>query len=173
MIISANSKHYQNLNEDLRKAYAKHKKVTIKDVNGQRYIGCGLKGDYNLDIFGTPGNDLAAYMDGPVVRVSGNVQDAAGNTMGSGEITVCGSAGDAPGYAMRGGTMYIKSNVGYRCGIHMKEYKNSRPAIVIGGCAGSFLGEYMAGGIIIILGLDKPRDAEIPGTGLPRACTAA
>ena len=48
-------------------------------------------------------------MDGPVVRVSGNVQDAAGNTMGSGEITVCGSAGDAPGYAMRGGTMYIKS----------------------------------------------------------------
>ena len=58
MIISANSKHYQNLNEDLRKAYAKHKKVTIKDVNGQRYIGCGLKGDYNLDIFGTPETTL-------------------------------------------------------------------------------------------------------------------
>ena len=55
----------------------------------------------------------------------------------------------------------------------MKEYKNLRPAIVIGGCAGSFLGEYMAGGIIIILGLDKPRTPKLPGTGLPRACTAA
>ena len=30
--------------------------------------------------------------------------------------------------------------LGYRAGIHMKEYKEKRPLIVIGGSAGSFLG---------------------------------
>jgi hypothetical protein len=28
----------------------------------------------------------------------------------------------------------------------MKEYKESKPAVVIGGACGDFLGEYMAGG---------------------------
>lgn len=34
----------------------------------------------------------------------------------------------------------------------MKQFEDKCPAIVIGGDAGSFLGEYMAGGIIILLG---------------------
>ena len=38
-------------------------------------------------------------------------------------------------------------------GIHMKEYKDKKPVIVIGNEAGSFLGEYQAGGLIIVLGL--------------------
>jgi len=42
---------------------------------------------------------------------------------------------------------------GYRAGIHMKEYKEKVPVLVIGGSAGSFLGEYQAGGIILVLGL--------------------
>ena len=29
------------------------------------------------------------------------------------------------------------------------------PALVIGGCAGSFLGEYQAGGVIMVLGLNR------------------
>ena len=39
---------------------------------------------------------------------------------------------------MRGGKIFIEGDVGYRCGIHMKAYLNHRPAIVIGGRAGSF-----------------------------------
>ena len=35
----------------------------------------------------------------------------------------------------------------------MKAYKENKPAIVIGGRTGSFLGEYQAGGIIIVLGI--------------------
>ena len=65
------------------------------------------------------------------------------------------SVGDAVGYAMRGGKIYVKGDAGYRAGIHMKEYKDKVPVIVIGGVAGSFLGEYQAGGIIVVLGLER------------------
>ncbi|NCU32817.1 MAG: hypothetical protein EOM23_07790, partial [Candidatus Moranbacteria bacterium] len=109
------------------------------------------------------GNDLAAYMDGASINVNGNVQDATGNTMNGGEIIVHGRAGDALGYAMRDGSVYIKSDVGYRCGIHMKEYRQAKPAIIIGGCAGAFLGEYMAGGTLVLLGLGKNSNDSIVG----------
>jgi len=39
--------------------------------------------------------------------------------------------------------------------IHMKAYREKFPVMIIGGCAGSFLGEYQAGGLIIVLGLHK------------------
>jgi glutamate synthase domain-containing protein 3 len=53
---------------------------------------------------------------------------------------------------MRGGKIFIKGNVGYRVGIHMKAYKNLYPVVIAGGSAGDFLGEYMAGGMIIVFG---------------------
>jgi glutamate synthase domain-containing protein 3 len=37
----------------------------------------------------------------------------------------------------------------------MKQYNDKKPVIVIGNRAGSFLGEYLAGGIIIVLGLNN------------------
>ena len=55
---------------------------------------------------------------------------------------------------MRGGAIFVKGNAGYRTGIHMKAYKEKMPVMVIGGTAGSFLGEYQAGGKIIVLGLN-------------------
>mgnify|MGYP002508793462 CR=1 FL=1 len=58
-----------------------------------------------------------------------------------------------PGYAMRGGKIFVKGNAGYRAGIHMKAYEEKKPVMVIGGTAGSFLGEYQAGGVIVVLGL--------------------
>lgn len=104
-------------------------------------------------INGTPGNALGAYLDGSSIEVNGNAQDAVGDTMNCGTIIVHGRVGDTCGYAMRGGTIYIQESVGYRAGIHMKEYKDKKPVIVIGNEAGSFLGEYQAGGLIIVLGL--------------------
>ena len=47
----------------------------------------------------------------------------------------------------------IKGNSGYRVGIHMKEFGNVRPTLVIGGTAKDYLGEYMAGGTILVLGI--------------------
>jgi len=127
--------------------------IILKNVLGQRYIGDGIKAKARIKIYGIPGNDLAAFMDGPEIEVFGNGQDGIGNTMNSGTIIIHGDCGDIAGYSMRGGEIYIKGNVGYRSGINMKSYIEKIPVIIIGGKAGNFLGEYMAGGIIIVLGI--------------------
>ncbi|MDR0985114.1 MAG: hypothetical protein LBL53_01320 [Endomicrobium sp.] len=138
--------------------------IILKNIFGQRYIGRGLSYKNSLiQIYGTPGNDMASYMNGTKIEVFGNGQDAIGNTMNEGTVIIHGDCGDTIGYAMRGGSIYIKGNVGYRVGIHMKEYKNMKPVIVIGGKAGEFLGEYMAGGIIIVLGIDISKSEKIVG----------
>lgn len=141
------------MNKQIRESDEKH--IKISHAVGQRYIGAGLAGR-KIEIDGTPGNALGAYLDGSTITVEGNVQDATGDTMNGGEIVVHGNAGDATGYAMRGGAIYIRGNTGYRAGIHMKAYKTQQPAVVVGGKAGSFLGEYQAGGTIIVLDLEPP-----------------
>ena len=40
-------------------------------------------------------------------------------------------------------------------GIHMKEYGEDKPVLVIGGIAGDFLGEYQAGGLIIVVNTER------------------
>ena len=65
--------------------------------------------------------------------------------------------------------IYVRGSAGYRAGIHMKEYKEHIPVVIIGGRAGSFLGEYQAGGIIVVLGLHedgKPIVGNFPCTGM-------
>lgn len=121
-------------------------------VLGERYIACGSSGGL-YPLRGTPGNALGAYLDGAEIELFGNAQDATGDTMNAGTITIHGNTGDAAGYAMRGGSIYVRGDAGYRAGIHMKAYGDTVPALVIGGRAGSFLGEYQAGGIILVLGL--------------------
>ena len=119
---------------------------------GQRFIGAGTA-DRDILIRGTPGNALGAYLNGAAITVRGNAQDAVGDTMNAGRIVIHGSVGDAAGYAMRGGQIFVKGNAGYRAGIHMKAYQDKVPQMVVGGTAGSFLGEYQAGGVIVVLGL--------------------
>jgi len=106
-----------------------------------------------ITVEGIPGNALGAYLNGADITVNGNAQDAVGDTMNDGRIVVHGNIGDAAGYAMRGGSIYVKGAAGYRAGIHMKAYKEKIPVMIIGGYAGSFLGEYQAGGVIVVFGL--------------------
>ena len=119
---------------------------------GQRYIAAGVS-QGTIELHQVPGNALGAYLDGAEIQVFCNAQDATGDTMNDGKIIVHGCCGDATGYAMRGGAIFIEKDAGYRCGIHMKEYKEKVPQIVIGGRCGSFLGEYQAGGLILVLGI--------------------
>lgn len=150
MVINVNSEtHFSNLNSQVRSTG--DSLVTVNGCIGQRYIATGLSGK-TIVINGTPGNALGAYLNGAEITVNGNAQDATGDTMNSGSIIIHGNAGDTTGYAMRGGKIYIKGNAGYRTGIHMKEYRQHKPVIVIGGRVGSFLGEYQAGGVIVVLG---------------------
>ncbi|NOZ28863.1 MAG: hypothetical protein GXP39_12530 [Chloroflexi bacterium] len=168
--IDATGLHYRELNERIHAAVAEGARtLRLVNVRGQRYIGTGLRVPVRIEIHGVPGNDLAAFMEGPRIVVYGNTQDGCGNTMNSGEIVIHGHAGDITGLSMRGGRIFIRGNVGYRVGIHMKEYGDQRPAIVVGGTAQHFLGEYMAGGVLVLLGLDTPRGehlARFIGTGM-------
>jgi glutamate synthase domain-containing protein 3 len=154
--IDAQNLHYRALNERLRgliKEGAKH--VLLKNVCGQRYIGDAIGEEAEIIIEGVPGNDLAAFMDGPRIIIRGNAQDGVGNTMNRGEVVIHGDAGDIVGYSMRGGRIFIQGDVGYRVGIHMKAYKHLFPVVIVGGGAKDFLGEYMAGGLLVVLGLNS------------------
>lgn len=166
MKINADGKYFKDLNEEVRSA--QEKDIVIENCEGQRYIGAGMSGK-NLTIHGVPGNDLGCYLNGGTITVNGNAQDATGDTMNDGAIVIHGSSGDATGYAMRGGKIFVQGNAGYRAGIHMKAYQSQQPLIVIGGEAGSFLGEYQAGGTIIVLGLGSKKKIPVQnmcGTGM-------
>jgi glutamate synthase domain-containing protein 3 len=153
--INAEGMPYRDLNSLLR-AISRNgaERIEIHNVYGQRYIGTDLDTDIKIDIYGTPGNDLGAFMNGPRLVVHGNAQDGCGNTMNDGQIVIHGHAGDITGHSMRGGRIFVRDDVGYRAGIHMKEYQNQKPHLVIGGTAQDFLGEYMAGGVFLVLGLN-------------------
>jgi glutamate synthase domain-containing protein 3 len=147
MIIRSSDIGHKAINEALRGGDAEY---TITGCLGQRFIAAGMSG-VSVEIDGVPGNALGAYLNGARITVRGNAQDAV--TMNDGEIVVHGNVGDAAGYAMRGGRIFVQGDAGYRAGIHMKEYREKVPVMVIGGKAGSFLGEYQAGGVIVVLDL--------------------
>lgn len=168
--INAKNLHYRDLNEQIHLSIRKGaKEIVLRNVNGQRYIGDGIRGVLRIRIDGVPGNDLAAFMDGPTIIVNSNAQDAVANTMNGGKVLIHGHAGDVLGYGMRGGKLYIRGEAGYRIGIHMKSFKGHIPVIIIGGTARDFLGEYQAGGVIILLGLERdgrPLAGNYIGTGM-------
>lgn len=158
-VIDAQGIKYKVLNSMVEDSLNKGaKKIKLVNVNGQRYIAAGVKGKVEIEIHGTPGDDLGAFMDGPIITVYGNAQDGIGNTMNSGMIIVHGDARDIVGHSMRGGKIFVNGDVGYRVGIHMKEYKGNYPVIVAAGVAGDFLGEYMAGGRVVILGINREQE---------------
>ena len=149
MLLDARNMDYAALNEAIRQA---DEEIEVVNCLGQRFIGTGSR-NKNITIHGITGNALGAYLNGAEITVYGNAQDATGDTMNEGKIVIHGNIGDAAGYAMRGGRIFVRGNAGYRAGIHMKQYKDKVPVLVIGGRTGSFLGEYQAGGVIVVLGL--------------------
>ncbi len=165
--IDARDLHYTPLNQKIRKAVADGaRKIVINNVLGQRFIGDGLRGEgVEIVVNGVPGGDLAMFMSGPTIIVHGNADHAPGNTMDKGKVIIHGSAGDAVAHSMRGGCVYVRDNIGYRGGIHMKQYMEKRPIVVVGGSARAFLGEYMAGGLLIVLGLGGKTPVSEQGVG--------
>lgn len=161
----------RELNATLRETASNGtQRIELHNVCGQRYIGTNVDKPIEIEVFGTPGNDLGAFMHGPRIIVHGNAQDGCGNTMNEGEIIIHGHAGDIACLSARGGKVFVREDVGYRAGIHMKEYQDKKPVVVVGGTAQDFLGEYMAGGILILLGLNlgegQHHKANFIGTGM-------
>ncbi|MCC7571525.1 FAD-dependent oxidoreductase [Candidatus Micrarchaeota archaeon] len=158
--IDADGIYYRQLNENIRRlALEGKRRIILKGVRGQRYLGAGLSfTDLYLQVQGIPGEDLGFNLNGPTIEVFGHSQNAVANTMDNGKIIVHGLGGDALAYGMRGGELFVRDDVGYRVGIHMKEYRRKVPVLVIGGTSGDYLGEYMAGGLIILLNKDNAKE---------------
>ena len=170
LIIDAEGLHYRELNQIIRDRVKEGvTRFRLLNVNGQRYIGAGITKEVFIEIHGVAGQDLGIFMNGPTIEVFGNAQDCVGNTMEGKKIVVHGMAGDVCGYGMRGGKLHILRDVGYRVGIHMKTYEDMVPVIIVGGKAGDFFGEYMAGGILVLLNLwndSGPMVGDYLGTGM-------
>ena len=77
--IDASDIYYRELNARLREIASNSvRKIELHNVYGQRYVGTDLDEPVELEIFGTPGNDLGAFMNGQKIIVHGNVQDGCG-----------------------------------------------------------------------------------------------
>ncbi len=170
LTIETKGLYYKGLNRQIKKSLSQgENEIVLKNVLGQRYIGGGLESTAHFDIYGTPGQDLGAFMNGPEIVVYGNAQDGVGNTMNEGKIIVHGKAGEIPGHSMRGGKLFIKGDVEYRAGIHMKEYLDSVPWLIIGGTVKDYCGEYMAGGRVVVLNMKNSKMSPVGysvGTGI-------
>lgn len=169
--IDAGNVQYRELNTRLRKAVVSGmRKVVVRNVQGQRYIGTSLNRPVEVEVYGSPGDDLGAFIDGPRIVVRGDARDGCGNTMSNGEIIIHGRAGDILGWSARGGRIFVRDDAGRRAGIRMKGHKDGWPVVVIGGTAQEFLAEYMAGGTLILLGLTLAEGQRHPsssiGTGM-------
>jgi len=171
-VIDASELGYQQINRILRECVENGtREVSLLNVRGQRYIGVGVEGQLYVRIYGTPGNCLANLNESIDFEVFGSVQDDVGDVMHGGSVVVHGDARDVLGQALQGGTVLVKGNAGNRCGIQMREYSEKRPYLIVGGRVDDYLGEYMAGGVIVVLGLgyegtDVPVTGRFVGTGM-------
>jgi putative selenate reductase len=152
--IQVGTMHYRELNGIIHERMARGvRRFVLLGVTGQRYIGAGLPHGIEIVIYGVPGQDLGVFNTGARIVVRGNAQDGVGNTMNEGLIEVHGSVGDIPGHMMREGKIFIRGHAGFRAGIMMKEFGDKRPVMIVGETIGDYVGEYMAGGTIVVLGI--------------------
>jgi len=65
--IDAEGIYYRELNCILRQLINADgiERLELHNICGQRYIGTDLDTTIQIDIYGTPGNDLGAFMSGP------------------------------------------------------------------------------------------------------------
>jgi glutamate synthase domain-containing protein 3 len=118
--MDAGGVYYRQLNANLRKAITDSvRRIELRNVHGQRYIGTDLDKPVEIEIFGTPGNDLGAFMNGPRIIVHGNAQDFVGEYMAGGVLILLGlnlkrgehHKANFIGTGMHGGVIYLRGSV--------------------------------------------------------------
>jgi len=164
-LIDARGLGYSQINSRLLRYYQSGvREVSVINVNGHRYLGINVPHGCRLNIYGTPGNCLANFNKGGEIIVYGSAQDDVGDAMYAGRVVIHGDARDVIAQAHQGGEIFVRGSVGNRAAIQMREFKDSRPYLIIGGRADDYLGEYMAGGVAMVLGIDA-LDLDTPLVG--------
>ncbi|MGC9105474.1 MAG: class II glutamine amidotransferase [Thermoprotei archaeon] len=154
--IDASKYDYKSLNYAIAEVAKKKDEVVVANVMGHRYIGISFKrlgvSNKRIHLYGVVGNVLANLNENNEFWVHGNVGDDCCDTMHGGKVVILGDARDVLAQTFQNGKVFVKHNAGNRVGIQMREYKDRRPYLVIGGMVDDYLGEYMAGGVIVVLG---------------------
>ena len=107
--VQAGLTYYKQVNEQIRAA--QDSEITVENVIGQRYIGCGST-DRKITVHGTAGNGLGQYLNGSTIEVFGNAQEAVGDTMNAYQqhfpvMVVGGKAGSFLGEYLAGGLILV------------------------------------------------------------------
>jgi formylmethanofuran dehydrogenase subunit C len=70
-------------------------RIILYRCRGQRNIGAGLitKNKVRIDVYGTAGDCLAAFADGPEFHIHGDAQDSVAYCFRSGKLVIHGDAG--------------------------------------------------------------------------------
>lgn len=152
--IDASKVGYKDLNREIMKV--DKKEVKVINVMSHRFIGISFpRAGKIVRLYGVVGNVLANLNENNEFYVYGNVADDCCDTMHGGKVVIFGDARDVLGQALQGGKVFVKGNAGNRVGIQMREYQNKRPYLLIGGRVDDYLGEYMAGGVIVVFNNTK------------------
>lgn len=145
--------HQLCLSALMRDAYAAGwRKFVLYRVNGQRLIstsvmGSGNTDDVEIDIYGTPGEYLAAFMQGGIIRCHGNAQNFTAMGIHHGDVYVYGNAGKVCGYASKGGKIMILGDIVDRAWTNSVNDPRCQPLeISILGSASKYAGESLMGG---------------------------
>ncbi|MCS7133330.1 MAG: glutamate synthase [Candidatus Caldarchaeum sp.] len=155
-VVDALGLGYSEVNRRVRMLFEKGiTEVSVVNVNGHRYLGFNMPPATRLNIYGTAGNCLANFNKHGEIIVYGNAQDDVGDAMYGGRVVIHGDARDVVGQALQGGEIFVRGSVGNRAAIQMREFRDSKPYLIVGGRADDYLGEYMAGGVVMVLGIDS------------------
>jgi NADPH-dependent glutamate synthase beta subunit-like oxidoreductase/glutamate synthase domain-containing protein 3/NAD-dependent dihydropyrimidine dehydrogenase PreA subunit len=154
-------------------------KVQDAVVHGHRYIEVKAFGQHGIGgrlwkagndivhmrIVGHPGQRLGSMgFPNTFVEVMGPGSDDVGWLNGGAKIVVHGHAGNGVGNAMAQGKIYINGNIGAR-GMTMTK-ANPRfdpPELWVLGSVGDYFGEFMAGGIAVVCGIDPQTPENVLG----------
>jgi glutamate synthase domain-containing protein 2/ferredoxin/glutamate synthase domain-containing protein 1 len=135
------------------------RKFILFRVNGQRLLSTAVMGktgtpDVEIDIYGTPGEYLGAFMQGGTIRVHGNSQNFTAMCMHSGNLYVFGNAGKVCGYASKGGKVFILGNINDRAWTNsVNDTRCQNLQVHILGSASKYAGESLMGGDFFFGGL--------------------
>jgi glutamate synthase domain-containing protein 2/FAD/FMN-containing dehydrogenase/glutamate synthase domain-containing protein 3/ferredoxin/glutamate synthase domain-containing protein 1 len=144
----------------LSRAHARGwRRFLLYRVNGQRLISTAVMGkgdtdDVVMDVYGTPGEYLGAFMQGGRLRVHGNAQNFAAMCMHHGRLEIFGNAGKVCGYASKGGEVFILGDIVDRAWTNSVNDSRCQPLRVhILGSASKYAGESLMGGDFFFGGL--------------------
>ena len=157
------------LEERIQEAIAGGYRHLTVQAFGQHGIGGRLwrAGDdaVHVKVEGHSGQRLGSLgFPNTVIEVDGPASDDVGWLNAGAQIVVRGHAGNGAANAMAQGRVYVEGNIGSR-GMTMTKQnpRFSPPELWVLGSVGDYFGEFMAGGIAVICGVDPQDPGNILG----------